>query len=223
MTIPIAETPDQGQVERIRSIVEGRACVVVGSAPLKTPTAEVSDGECVIAVNGGISSVPGAADLWVLNSKLQDKRGENVKPLHRSMLQQGTGRTTGHLLLLRGPKVASEQYTLDTLVRLGVRYQDWSVLDKVTKRQFEQDVCARVRDNRPCSAGILATAIALHVGAASVRMVGFSFKPGYHYLPNAEPQAWWRDHLEADQKALAVLSARFGDRLSGAILKTVAA
>ncbi len=222
MTIPIAISPDVSQIERVREFVDGRACVVVGSAPLPTPTAHVEPGEFVIAVNGGISSCPGAADLWVLNSKLQDKRGENVKPLHRSMIQQGKGRTAAHLLLLRGPKVASEQYTLDTLQALGTQHLTWSVLDKTTKLDFEKSLCER-KETKPCSAGIFSVALALHCGALHVRIVGLSFKPGYHYLPNAEPSAWWRDHIEADQRALKALSARFGARLSGDILQKVAA
>jgi len=222
MTIPMSAHPDVSQIERVRALMEGRACVVVGSAPLKTPTAEITQGEFVIAVNGGISSLPGAADLWVLNSKLQDKRGENVKPLHKSMISQGKGRTAGHLLLLRGPKIASEQYTLETLDKLGTRYLTWSVLDKPTKLEFEKSICERT-ERRPCSAGIFSTALALHCGASSVRLVGVSFTPGYHYLPKAEPQSWWRDHVEADQRALRALSARFGGRLSGAILQKVAA
>jgi hypothetical protein len=222
--IAIPESPDMAQVEALRPMVENRACVVVGSAPLPTPTAEIGAGACAIAVNGGISSLPGHADLWVLNSKQQDRPGDpNMRPLHKTMLKQGKGRTAGHLLLLRGPKVASEDYTLATLQRLGAQYQSWSVLDKVTKRYFEGQVCHRVRDNRPCSAGILTVAMALWCGAAHVRMVGFSFAPGYHYLPNETPAYWWRDHQESDRRALVALKARYGSALSGEILKQVAA
>ena len=222
--IPIAETADQSQVDRVRPIVEGRDCVVIGSAPLKTATADVDAGELVIAVNGGISSVPGVADLWVLNSKQQDRPHDvNLKPLHKTMLKQGKDKTAGHLLLLRGPAVASEQWTLGFLNRQGTTYQSWSVFDKATKVVFEREYCNRVRVNRPCSAGILSVALALACGASRVRMVGFSFKPGYHYLQDVTPAYWWRDHVEADQRALRAMSARFGDRLEGEILKQVAA
>lgn len=222
--IPIAKAHDVTQIERIRTIVEGRACVVVGSAPLPTPKAEIEHGECVIAVNGGISSLPCDADVWVLNSKQQDQPGDpNLKPLHREMLQQGKGRSAGHLLLLRGPKVASESFTLATLDVLGCHYDSWSVLDKTTKRWFEGEHCGRVSENRPCSAGMLAVAMALWCGAAHVRMVGLSLKPGYQYMPHAQPASWWRDHVAADRLAVQVLSARYGDRLSGSLLKAVAA
>lgn len=221
--IPIARKPDISQVERVRPLVDGQACVVVGSAPLKTPTTDVQPREIVIAVNGGISSLPGAADIWVLNSKQQDRPGDPfLKPLHRVMLQQGKGRTAGHLLLLRGPKVMSEAGTLATLQALGVTHHSWSVLDKVTKRYFEGDVCHRVRDNRPCSAGILAVAVALWCGAAHVRLVGFSWTPGYAYLPKSRPGSWWRDHVEADQRALKSLTTRYPGRLSGSLVQVAA-
>lgn len=222
--IPIARVPDVTQVERLVPIVQGRACVVVGSAPLPTTSAVIQSDECVIAVNGAISSLPGPADVWVLNSKQQDRPGDpTLKPLHKTMLEQGRGRTAGHLLLLRGPKVASEDGTLTTLAALGVSYQTWSVLDKTTKRWFEGLHCHRVRDNAPCSAGILAVTLALVCQAASVRMVGFSFTPGYHYLPKARPGLWWRDHIDADKRALKALRSAFGDRLSSPLLEKVAA
>jgi hypothetical protein len=222
--LPLSAHADESQVTRVKPLLEGRNCVVVGSAPLPTNTAEILPGECVIAVNGSISSFTPPADLWVMNSKLQDKPGDGtIKPMHKTMLRQGKGRTAGHLLLLRGPKVASEGYTLATLEALGVQYQSWSVLDKPTKRWFEGQVCHRTSENRPCSAGVLVTAIALWCGAAHVRMVGFSFSPGYQYLPKVQPAYWWRDHVDADRRALKALATSFGDRLSGPILAKVAA
>lgn len=224
MTIPIAHIPMMAQVEQLRPFVEGRSCVVVGSAPIETRTAEIGPDEVSVAVNGGIASLPGSADVWVLNSKLQDRPGDpNLKPLHKAMVQQGRDRSVGHLLLLRGPKVASEAFTLETLDRLGCRYQSWSVLDKVTKRKFEGVHCGRSQENRPCSAGILTVAMALVCGAAHVRMVGFSFAPGYHYLPTVKPEYWWRDHIHADRRALSILSSAYRSRLSGSILEAVAA
>ena len=123
------------------------------------------------------------------------------------------------MLLLRGPQVQSESFTLGTLEKMGCTYQTWSVLDKVTKLAFETEHCGRVHQKRPCSAGLLTVAMALVLGAESVRMVGISMKAGYHYLKDAEPQSWWRDHVDADKLALRVLSERYGDRLSGALVR----
>lgn len=224
MKIPLAQTADVSQVERVRDLIAGRACVVVGSAPLSSPVADVTETEIVIAVNGGISSVPRAVDLWVVASRTQDRPGNPlIKPLHKTMLQQAKRRTVGHLLMLRGPTDASERDTLAALAQLGCLHHTWSVLDKPTKRWLEGELCARVADKSPCSSGILATAIALWCGASAVRMVGFSLKAGYHYLPNAQPQSWWRNHVDADRRAVLALRARYGAQLSGAILKQVAA
>ena len=222
MKIPLATSADPQQVMRLHETVTGRACVVVGSAPLPTPAADVSDEEIVIAVNGGISSVL-RVDVWVVASRSQDKPGHaQIKPLHKTMLQQATARTVGHVILLRGPKDASEGATLAALQQLSVRYSSWSVLDKPTKLWLETLLCARKAD-KPCSSGILATAAALWCGASAVRLVGFSFTPGYHYISKQRPAAWWRNHIPADQRALRALQARYGSALSGAILQQVAA
>ena len=224
MLIPIARTADVAQIERIRPLVEGRHCVVVGSAPLPTRLADIAADEIAIAVNGAISSLPGPADLWVLNSKQQDRPGDpRLTPLHKTMLEQGRGRTAEHLLLLRGPKVASERGTRTTLDALGMRYRSWSVLDKVTKRWVEGEQCGRVLDARPCSSGLLTVALTLWCGAARVRLLGFSFTPGYHYVSKAQAPAWWRDHVEADRRALKALRARYGVRLEGDLVVAVAA
>ena len=222
--MPIALQPDVSQIEWIRLQFERQRCVVVGSAPLPTKLAEIEPGERVIAVNGGISSLPGHADVWVLNSKQQDRPNDpKLRPMHAAMLRQGKGRSAGHLLLLRGPKVASEAYTLGALDRLGARYNSWSVLDKTTKRWFEGEQCGRVRDDKPCSAGILTVAMALWCGSSHVRMVGFSLKPGYNYIKNSNPPPSWRDHVEADRRAIRILSERYGSRLSGSLIEAVAA
>lgn len=221
--IPLAIRADPTQVERVRALLIDRACVIIGSAPLATRHAEIYADELAIPVNGGISSLAGAADLWVVCSKAQDAPGAVIRPLHRTMLQQATGRTVGHLLLLRGPKVESEHGTLATLKALRCQHESWSVLDKPTKRWIEGELCDRVDDKKPCSSGILAASLALYCSAASVRLVGFSFSPGYHYLQKEKPASWWRDHVAADRRALAALQQRYGARLSGSVLEAVAA
>jgi hypothetical protein len=143
--------------------------------------------------------------------------------MHRLMLAQAEGADTDHLLLLRGPKVASEEGTIETLLQRGAYWRTWSVLDKPTKRWIEGELCGRVDDLQPCSAGILAVACALWCGAAAVRLVGFSLKPGYHYLPKTPPQSWWRNHVSADRRALEVLTRRYPGHLSGALVPVAVA
>jgi hypothetical protein len=208
--IPLAVVADVGQLEALRPVLDGRPCVIVGSAPLKTAKAETRDGECVVAINGAASSVE-KADLWALNSKLQDAEGKDwpMRPLHRTMLMQGKGRSVGHVVLLRGPKYATEDATLGWLDRAGCAWASWSVIDKPTKLWFEQKHCGRKGEGEPCSAGIFIAALAFWLGAASVRLLGFSFRPGYHYMKGATH----RGHVEADKRALKILRRQLGDRL----------
>lgn len=221
-TIPLATVPDLAQVEGLRPRLNSRHCVVLGSAPLSAP-ATVDADEILIVVNGAISSALRTPDLWFLGSKAQDKPGNIfMRPLHRTMLEQARGREAGHIVLLRGPKVASERDTLAALDKLKCRYASWSVFDKPTKLFLERETCARL-DKDPCSSGILAAACALWCGATSVRLVGFSFTPGYHYLQKERPMRWWRGHVDADARALRALRGRYGERLSGDLVQAVAA
>lgn len=222
----LPRVPLRAQVEALRPYVAGRACVVVGSAPLATPAAVVGPNEIRIAVNGAIASLPDRrADVWVLNSKAQDRPGSpDLHKMHKIMLEQARSASTDHLLLLRGPKVASEDETRKALFQRGATWNSWSLLDKPTKAWMEAETCGRVDDLRPCSSGILAVACVLWCDAASVRLVGFSFKPGYHYLPkDTRPPGWWRNHVPADKQAIAALRARYGPRLTGALVEGVAA
>ncbi len=220
--IPLALLADPAQVDALRPFVANRNCVVIGSAPLATRHAEIQPHELTIPVNGGISSLKGPADVWAVNSKQQDASTALMRPLHRTMLEQGSNRSVQHILLLRGPKVASERSTLEMLKSWRCAYQSWSVLDKPTKRWIEGELCARADDKKPCSGGILATALALWCGASSVRLVGFSFTPGYHYIKNDHPQTWWRDHVAADKRALAALQQRYPGLVSTPMLHAVA-
>lgn len=222
--IPLATAPDLSQVERVRPLLEGRACVVIGSAPIQTRRAEVAEDELIVAVNGGIGSAPGVIDLFIVGSKAWDKPMQrDARPLHKQMIEQAAGRTVRHALLLRGPSEATEGHTLAVLRTLRCTVDSWSVLDKPTKLQMERDWCGRVSEKEPCSSGILAVAIALFCGA-SVRMVGFSFKPGYHYLRDRKnPPTWWRNHVDADRRAIGRLRAFYGAKLSGDLVEAVAA
>lgn len=221
--IPLATVADEAQVERLRPQVEGRACVLVGSAPMSGRVTVEAD-DVVVPINGGISSAP-RADVWFLGSKEQDKPSNHLymTPLHRQMLEQCRGRRAGHVVLLRGPKRPTEAYTLDTLRRLSCAVDSWSVFDKPTKLWIERNLCDRKKDTHPCSSGVLAAACVLWCGASSVRLEGFSLAPGYHYVTVERPKTWWRNHVEADTRALVALRARYGAALSGSILDTVAA
>lgn len=207
--VPLARVPDLAQIERVRPLLEGRSVAIVGSAPLSTTLAPLAGDEIAVPVNGGISSTDGVVPLWVVGSKLKDLPTASTTPLHAQMLAQAQGRAVDHVLLLRGPKIATEAATLAVFSRLGCSYQSWSVLDKPTKRWIEGELCGRRDDKQPCSSGILAAAIACWCGAARVRLVGFSLKPGYHYIKHEQPQNWWRDHVQADRRAIKALKADY--------------
>ena len=110
--IPLSKVADPSQVEVLRPRLEGRSCVVVGSAPLSSRYADVQPYETVIAVNGGIGSVPAVTDLWVIGSKPYDDQGAHPRELHRRMLDQCKGKSVTHALFLRQPKIATEALTL---------------------------------------------------------------------------------------------------------------
>lgn len=218
----ISQVPNKAQIERFLPVFAGQACVVVGSATLTTPYAQILPGEFVVAVNGSISSVPPEVvpDLWLLNSKA-DKRGwtTQLRVLHGQMLAQGRDRAVNHVALLRGPKYETEWITLEQLRAMRCTYQSWSLIDKPIKFWLEQEVCDRKHEKAPCSAGMFAVALALWCGAASVRLVGFSWHVGYHYLPNVDLPAQWRGHVDADKKALAALQRDFPGQVSGALVE----
>jgi hypothetical protein len=222
--IPVATEADRRQLDALIPLLNGRACVVVGSAPRKTPVVDLFDGEVSIAVNGGISSLTGEVDLWVVGSKPYDvSETSGHRQRHRDMLDQCRKRVVKRALFLRQPKAASEPLTLERLQARDCVVRQYSCLDKPTKRWLEGEYCGRKDDKQPCSSGVLAAAIALWCGAASVRLEGFSLKPGYHYLPKVRPEAWWRNHIDADRRALRLLRQRFHSRIMGDIFRDMTA
>jgi hypothetical protein len=216
--LPLTTTPDQTQLEAFGAIVRNRRCVVVGSAPLPTKHARTDPGEVVICVNGAISSVAGVPDIWVLNSK------PSAASLHLTMCRQGANRAVKHIAFLRSPIRPTEDESLTRLRKMGASCESWSVIDKPVKRWIEQTICDR-RDHSPgvntaCSAGIFTVALALWSGASRVRLAGFSWSAGYHYLPKLQVI---RGHVDADQRALRVLLDRYPGLLLGAIVPQAAA
>jgi len=213
--VPLTTTPDKAQLQAFGAIVANRRCVVVGSAPLPTKHARTDPSEVVICVNGAISSVSGVPDVWVLNSK------PSAASLHLTMCRQGANRAVKHVAFLRSPIRPTEDESLARLRKSGASLESWSVIDKPVKRWLEYEICDR-QDHSPgvntaCSAGIFTAALALWSGASRVRLVGFSWSAGYHYLPKLQTI---RGHVDADQRALRVLADRYPGLLIGAIVKT---
>lgn len=202
-------------VEGIRAVLAGRRCLVVGSAPLGRPLS-VDNGEVVVAVNGGISSVPGVVDLWMLNSRRQpyESWGPDRVALNERMVHQGAGRTVRTVAWVTVDD-EPEDAMVARLRAQRTEYTQGCVIARTERERIETVSGARTPAMRKhaLSAGMFAVALCLWSGAATVRMVGFSWRAGYAYLPGVDLPAATRGHIEGDRLALEQLLARYGDRL----------
>lgn len=203
-------------VEGIRARLAGRRCLVVGSAPLDAPIA-ARPGEVVVAVNGGIASVPGVVDLWVLNSRRQpyESWGPDRIALNEHMVRQGAGRRVDIVAWVSTDDDGPEAVMAERLRAQGTAYARGCGISRAARERIESVSGARTPALRKhaLSAGMFAVALCFWSGAAEVRMVGFSWRAGYAYLPGVELPAETRGHIEGDRRALEQLLARYGDRL----------
>lgn len=191
-----------------------RRCVVVGAAPLdEAGYGAVDRQERIVAVNGGISSVPAGftVDVWAVNAHVTDP-----SPMTRLMRQQGQGRHVRcACLILRepdaGPCTVAKLRARETVV------DDYVEVSADDRTAIERVSGARVASmtKHALSAGFFTVAACLVAGARSVRLVGFSWEPGYAYLPES---TWNRGHVHADRLALKQLQARYGPRLQTTLI-----
>lgn len=194
-------------------VLAGQAVTVVGSAPI-VGSLELSP--TVLAVNGGISTVPEGHPVaaWVVNSRSAqfESWGPGKVALSRQMLAQARQRTVGTICFLAredgAPAITSRLLRAQKTV--------WSAslaLTQIERREIERLAGGRGNDmdREALSAGLSAACFAFAAGAATVRLVGFSWAPGYEYAP--EVKLATRGHAWTDKKALANLEARYGDRL----------
>lgn len=196
-------------------MLAGRRCLVVGSALLKRPLS-VDNGEVVVAVNGGISSIPGVVDVWLLNSRRQpyESWGPERVALNERMVRQGAGRTVRTVAWVTVDD-EPEDVMVARVRAQGTVYAQGCVIARTARERIETVSGARTPAMRKhaLSAGMFAVALCFWSGAAAVRMVGFSWRAGYAYLPGVELPAATRGHIEGDRLALEQLLARYGDRL----------
>jgi hypothetical protein len=202
------------ELATLRARVLGKPVVVMGSAPMETRPL-FTPGSVVIAVNGGISSTD-YADVWVLNARNRQLHswGEDRVAWNRTMLQQGRHRSLGSLLLLTRGDEGAVDYTLGVLRKQETTWRDTAEIVISTREKVERLTDARTKDmaKHAISAGVWAVCAAFAAGAASVRMEGFSWEPGYNYAVHAEPSM--RGHLHGDRVALTRLRQRYGSALS---------
>lgn len=207
-------------MEALRDIwqeaLQGRPCVVVGSAP---GPVSVASGEAVVVVNGAISSVSGVPDLWFLSGRSRPVNwGSDRVRWNQVMVSQGTNRHVRCIVwreILAGGvqamtrRLAEQGTTFDRDVGLSL---DWRRTLETTTFP-ERAHYAGQGGPRPLglSMGLLAVVMAVWAGAPRVRMAGFSWRAGYAYLTTGGPIV--RGHLQADEDGLARLVVRYGDRI----------
>lgn len=208
--------------ETLAPMMRGRRVLVVGSAPLATPIG-VPPEPIVVAVNGSISSVPAVTpDLWLLNARLGPSPGWNRtrRWLNAKMLEQARGRHVGTICLLPVQDEA-EAATVGRLKDLGVTFDRLVALAQSMRGALQYEVGAFRKgiDNKVgVSAGVLGTLLALWAGASHVRQLGFSYGPGYAYLPPADVPENSRGHKRADRLAIWNLRRVCPARISGDLI-----
>lgn len=202
---------------RIQALLDGRPCLVLGSAPL-TAEPRLGRGERLVVVNGAVSSTRRRPDVWVVNSRTDPypSWGPERIALNDTMLAQAAGRAldTVAFLIREDGADAVTRHRLDAQ---GTRYAHTVAISKSEREWIERYVGARTaateRAKEALSAGLFAVALALWAGAGPVRMEGFSWRAGYHYLPDRALPDDMRAHRGGDRIALRALTARYRTRL----------
>lgn len=201
-------------IDALAATLAGRSVSVLGAARLTTDADLLGDDDYVVAVNGGISSVVGAPDVWVVNSRSAQFQqwGPSRVRLATLMLRQGSRRQVPEVVFLAREQEAPA-VTLQILRQQGTAVGHWTTILQADRRYLEHDAGARLdpQAKDALSAGVTAAALCLLAGAAEVRLLGFSWAPGYAYLPGERIDA--RGHVRADQTALVLLHRRYGTRL----------
>ena len=203
----------------LRAAIAGRRVVVLGSAPLDAPL-ELAGDDVAIPVNGGVSSVPAGrlVDVWVLNSRSDVHTwGGPRRRLGNAMLAQGANRDVAIAVLLTRDD-DSEAATLKALQLHRTRLRQAVTLSRPERTDLEKRSGARqpAHTKQALSLGLFTVGMCLELGAAHVRLAGFSWQAGYAYLPN-DRAVTDRGHVHADQIALAHLVARHGERIEHAL------
>jgi hypothetical protein len=201
-------------IDALHRQLAGKSVSVLGSARLGADAELLGDDDYVVAVNGGISSVVGNPDVWVVNSRSAQFQqwGPTRVRLATLMLRQGAQKAVPEVVFLAREQEAPP-VTLQILRQQGTTVGHWTSISQTDRRYLEYDAGARLdpQAKDALSAGTTAAALCLLAGAAEVRLLGFSWSPGYAYLPGERIDA--RGHVRADQTALALLRRRYGTRL----------
>lgn len=220
-----ARVRDRGGMEglielpALRPIVEGKRCLVIGSAPLESEM-HVETGDCLIVVNGAISTFTHwAPNIWILNARKNPELGwSNTRRfLNATMQQQGAGRHVGALVTLPIGLPGDSEATLERLQRQGTTWNLWVECSRAVRERVTFDAGAfRDRDSSRLgtSAGLFGVCLAAWLGARAIELHGFSFTAGYAYLPADQVPVNSRGHVRGDKAAIANLVTR-GVKMTG--------
>lgn len=191
---------------RLAPAVEGRDCLVFGSAPDPVVPQMASNG-AIICINGSGSPVRRLGlrdpDLTIMSSNVtilkKDVRVETIRHLD--------GLHSTHLLLFRGSE-ETQRRALDALQDAGYRCDDAATL---ADRQYVAIASGLVpvsnilsRGDERISTGVFAVAVATWLRARSIVLAGFSLAGGHSYIAGDTP----RNHVSADAAFFASIIAR---------------
>jgi hypothetical protein len=129
------------------------------------------------------------------------------------MLKTGKDRLIDLVVFLAREEEAPA-VTSKILRKQGTVWEREIALTQIERREIERVAGGRAGDMEyeALSAGFTAACFAFQAGASSVTLEGFSWGPGYAYLPTFKPEA--RGHLGPDRKALANLLGRYDGRFT---------
>jgi hypothetical protein len=148
-----------------------------------------------------------------------DRWGHERRFLHRTMMAQAANRHV-RVVGFMTRQAKAEDYTAAWLRELKTTFEHSLVLARTDRELLEVKTGVRtVAMNRDaCSAGVFGVIVALWAGAAHVRMEGFSFEKGYHYLPGHKLPENCRAHVQGDRLALRQIAALYPGRVDGALV-----
>lgn len=217
----VGPAPPVVGLDLLKTLFTGRNVLVLGSAPLAAPVKPARH-ELVVCINGSVSSLPNRApDLWLVNSRIKpmDQWGHERRFLHKTMMAQAAGRhvrVVGFMTRMH----QAEHYTAAWMAEQGTTFDQALVIDRHQRESIEVHAGIRTIAMRrdACSAGLFGVIVALWAGAWHVRMDGFSFKKGYHYLPGHTLPENCRAHVQGDRLALREMAQRYTGRVDGALL-----
>ena len=193
-------------LDALVDVVAGRPVLVAGSAPLDAPLAP-SPATVRWGVNGGISSLPeGSVDVWNVNAR--DFAPHAKEQLHAAMIAQGKGRHV-RLAVLNVREESSVETFLKRAKANNVTIDAWLAYNTLERDRLLVLTGGLTQDmsRHAPSAGMLSAALACFCGGRPVTLAGFSWKPGYQYLPGVKVHA--RGHVSIDKMVLGNLLRRY--------------